>query len=83
MRHLDDIVRAAADLMKIDAEQAERRKAFLRIDDRDRELLRDLHERLGRERLDFVDEFYEHLLAFDETRRLIQDPATLERLKHA
>ena len=83
MKSFEGIVRAVADLMKIDTEQAERRKEFLEIGERDLEYLCDLHERLGAERLDFVESFYEHLQAFEETRRLVAEPAALDRLKRS
>ncbi|RMG20102.1 MAG: PAS domain S-box protein [Deltaproteobacteria bacterium] len=81
MRGLDEIVRAVAALMGIDAAQVARRQAFLELRDSDVAALCDLHRRLGAQRQGFVDRFYGHLLAFEETARILSDPARLERLK--
>ncbi len=57
------------------------RKAFHEFGEDDARLLKTLHDRLREVRRSFVDDFYAHLLKFEETRRFVPDPATLERLK--
>ncbi|MEW6684453.1 MAG: EAL domain-containing protein [Nitrospirota bacterium] len=76
------IAETIARTMGVDEWEIERRKAFLEFTDRDVELLRDLHTRLTAKPAEFVDAFYAHLLAFEETRQLLSDPSTVERLKH-
>lgn len=65
-----------------DAEIAER-QAFLEFTDADVVLLVDLHDRIERagESNFFLDAFYLHLQAFEDTRALLGDEKTLERLK--
>lgn len=59
------------------------RLAFLKFDARDVELLHDL-EVLFRERLDEIATcFYEHMLSFEETRKVFRDDAMIQRLGEA
>ena len=67
--------------MILDDAEISRRKAFLEFTDRDVALLKDLHALLEDQSSFFVEDFYRHLLAFDETRQLIPDEGTLARLK--
>jgi diguanylate cyclase (GGDEF)-like protein len=57
------------------------RKAFLELNEKDVARLKDLHTLLAGQASFFVEEFYAHLLAFEETRHLIQGDARLEGLK--
>lgn len=68
--------------MGLDDAAIARRKAFHEFGEEDTRLLKGVHDRLREVRRSFVDDFYSHLLKFEETRRFIQDAATLERLKH-
>jgi diguanylate cyclase (GGDEF)-like protein len=72
---------ADAQAMGLDDAAIVRRKAFYEFGEEDARLLEALHDRLRKVRRSFVDDFYAHLLKFEETRRFIRDPATLERLK--
>jgi diguanylate cyclase (GGDEF)-like protein len=65
----------------LDATEADRRKAFLEFGPQDARVLLELHALLADQASFFADDFYAHLLAFEETRRLIPDDATLNRLK--
>jgi signal transduction histidine kinase len=59
------------------------RMAFLKFEQRDQELLHDLED-LFRERLDEISEqFYRHMLAFEETRKVFRDEAMIRRLAEA
>jgi len=59
------------------------RMAFLKFEERDYELLHDL-EGLFLERLDEISEqFYRHMLAFDETRKVFRDDEMIRRLGEA
>ena len=59
------------------------RLEFLKFGERDVELLRDL-ENLFRERLGIIaEQFYQHLLAFAETRKVFRDEAMIRRLVEA
>lgn len=61
-------------------EEVEDRVAFLGLTDDDRRLLAELAPLLERHAERFVAAFYRHLLSFEETRRLLVDPAVKERL---
>lgn len=61
-------------------EELDDRLAFLGLGEADRRLLGDLAPLLERHADRFVTSFYRHLLSFDETRRLLSDPAVTERL---
>src|SRR6266568_6616565 len=67
--------------MGLSDQEIARRKEFLEFRDEDAERLRGLHE-LARKYADVViEDFYRHLLAFEETRAFFTDPAVLERVK--
>ncbi|MBI3303162.1 MAG: STAS domain-containing protein [Deltaproteobacteria bacterium] len=69
--------------MALTDQEITRRKEFLEFRDEDAERLRSLHE-LARRYADVViEDFYRHLLAFEESRVFFQDPAVLERVKLA
>lgn len=84
MKDLAQTVHAIATDLGIDAAEMERRLQFLAFTPRDEALLVALHDEFARrgEHDFFVEEFYGHLLAFDPTRALLADDATLVRLKH-
>lgn len=67
----------------IDPAETRRRFAFLEFGPGDVAALTDLHAQLEarKEAGFFVEEFYRHLLNFEETRVFIADPARLARLK--
>jgi rsbT co-antagonist protein RsbR len=67
--------------MEIDEEEVARRKEFLQFGEVDAEALRSLRD-LARTYADpVIDEFYRHILSFDETKSFFRDPAVLERVK--
>jgi signal transduction histidine kinase len=61
-------------------EELDDRLAYLELTQEDRRLLSDLAPLLERHADRFVTAFYRHLLSFDETRRLLADPAVTQRL---
>ena len=65
----------------LSASEFDTRKAFLEFGEGDARRLAEMNAELGAARGRFVDQFYAHLLRFEETRVLIADPATLERVK--
>ena len=69
--------------MGLSEEEIARRKAFLEFGDEDVERLRGLHKLAQRYADDVIEDFYRHLLAFDESRRFFTDPAILARVKAA
>lgn len=83
MKDLAQAVRVIAADLGIDAAEMQRRLQFLEFSTRDEALLAALHDEFARrgERGFFVEEFYGHLLAFDPTRALLAEDATLARLK--
>jgi diguanylate cyclase (GGDEF)-like protein len=66
---------------RLDPDEVNRRKAFLEFSDKDVALLKNLHERMNCGSDAFVDDFYKHLLSFQELHGLLDDEATLARLK--
>jgi hypothetical protein len=79
-------VRAAAVEVRaprFDEASTRQRLAFLAFSERDVGLLRDLADIVDEHLAEIVDRFYEHLLSFEDTRRVFQDAATVERLKEA
>ncbi|MBT9612330.1 MAG: diguanylate cyclase [Burkholderiales bacterium] len=71
------------DTLHLSPAEAAQRKAFLEFGEKDVVRLKDLHALLAGQASFFVEAFYAHLLAFEETQRLIQDGAKLEGLKKA
>jgi len=61
----------------------EERLAYLEIDEADRARLRALAPVLNARGAAFVETFYRHLFAFEETGRFLRDPELVERLKVA
>lgn len=59
------------------------RLAFLGLSESDAERLRELAPRFAERQNEFVEAFYRHLFAFAGTRRFLQDPQRLARLKIA
>jgi signal transduction histidine kinase len=60
-----------------------RRLAFLELGEADRQRLHELQSPLNASADAFVEAFYRHLFAFEETARFLQDPALVGRLKEA
>jgi signal transduction histidine kinase len=60
-----------------------RRLAFLDMSEDDAARLRDMASDFQRWADEFVEAFYEHLFAFDETKKFLKDPARVEWLKRA
>jgi diguanylate cyclase (GGDEF)-like protein/PAS domain S-box-containing protein len=79
----DEAVTALARAIGIDAQEITRRKAFLEFDETDVSLLTELHVRLQDVSRHFVNDFYTHLIKFEETRCFIPDAQSLERLKQS
>ncbi|MHB0927145.1 MAG: protoglobin domain-containing protein [Gallionellaceae bacterium] len=77
-----EAVAALARSIGIDAQEITRRKAFLEFDETDVSLLTELHARLQDVSQHFVNDFYTHLIKFEETRRFIPDAPSIECLKH-
>ena len=81
MKPLTEVAAAVAAVLGIDKKEIARRKAFFDLTETDVELLKAVHGHMQGSDTHFVDEFYAHLLRFDETRRFIPDTESLERLK--
>ncbi|WP_114973483.1 EAL domain-containing protein [Rhodoferax ferrireducens] len=79
----NEAVAALARAIGIDAQEITQRKAFLKFDETDVNLLTELHARLHDVSQHFVDDFYTHLIKFEETRRFVPDSPSLERLKRS
>jgi len=69
--------------MGLTAQEIARRKAFLLFRDEDVEHLRGLHESAEKYADAVIEDFYDHLLAFEESRAFFSDPAVLARVKSA
>ena len=59
----------------------DRRLAYLELSQPDRDRLRELSGYLDGFHAEFVDIFYRHLFAFDETARFLQNAQLVDRLK--
>ena len=59
------------------------RLAFLKFDQRDVELLHDLAGLFRERAVEISERFYEHMLAYEETRKVFKDGAMIQRLKEA
>jgi rsbT co-antagonist protein RsbR len=67
--------------MEMDDHEVDRRKQFLEFGPEDAQALKDLAPVAGRYAEPVIEDFYRHLLSFDETRSFFQDPKVLERVK--
>ncbi len=81
MNPLDQAVEAVVRALDFTDAAIAQRKAFLEFTDDDTARLKALHAALRDLEPDFVNAFYSHLLTFEETRRFISDPQSLDRLK--
>ena len=77
-----DVVGIAHEL-QLDDDAIAERKAFLGFCEEDVARLKQLHSHLQGYAPVFAERFYEQILAFDETRKLLADPNTLARLQRA
>ena len=68
---------------QIDGQEQAERKSFVRITEGDIELLRSLSPTIERNVDSIVDQFYEHMLAFDEPKTFFIAEPTLQRAKAA
>jgi len=81
MKPIHEIVEAVVRALELDEAAIDRRKAFLEFTREDVARLKALHATLHDLGPEFARDFYDHLLRFEETRRLIPDAQTFERLK--
>jgi rsbT co-antagonist protein RsbR len=65
----------------IDDEDIARRKEFLEFRDEDVEVLKGLGDIARKYAEPVIEEFYRHVLSFEETREFFRDPKVLERVK--
>ena len=69
--------------LNIDDEEIESRKEFLQFHKDDADRLKDISGVADRYADEVIEDFYRHLLSFEETRVFFNDPATLARVKDA
>lgn len=69
--------------LNIDDEEIDSRKRFLQFGQEDADRLRNIGPLADRYAEEVIDEFYRHLLSFEETRVFLSDPQTLARVKEA
>jgi rsbT co-antagonist protein RsbR len=67
--------------LAIDEQEVARRKEFLQFGPEDTEALRNLKAVAEKYADPVIDEFYRHIMSFDETRSFFRDPKVLERVK--
>jgi len=67
--------------MDLSEPEIARRKKFLEFGEQDVAALLGLNDMAQKYADSVIDDFYEHLLSFDETRAFFRDPATLVRVK--
>ena len=70
-----------AEVPKLDEARIARRKEFLRFGADDIANLTSINDLATAHSDSFIEQFYEHLLSFPETREFFRDPAVLERVK--
>ncbi|MGR9086456.1 MAG: protoglobin domain-containing protein [Gammaproteobacteria bacterium] len=78
-----DIDTPLMDELGITEREIDRRKAFLELGERDIEELSGLDKLAEKYADPVIEAFYEHILAFEETRSFFQDPSLLNRVKLA
>jgi rsbT co-antagonist protein RsbR len=66
---------------ELSEDEVERRKAFLEFREEDAETLRGLRDIARKYAEPVIEEFYRHILSFEETKAYFRDPALLERVK--
>lgn len=66
----------------VDARDVERRKAYLEIRPEDEGRLRRAHALLRKHATTIIDRFYAYLFAHEHTRRMLEAPGLVERLKN-
>jgi len=73
--------------LEVDAEiteqELQRRKNFLEFGDDDVANLVEIHNHARRYAKSVIEDFYEHLLSFEETRSFFKDPEILKRVQNA
>ncbi|HEY0844001.1 MAG TPA: protoglobin domain-containing protein [Noviherbaspirillum sp.] len=69
--------------LNIDAEEIRSRKQFLQFTEEDVARLLDINEVASRYATEVIENFYAHLLSFEETRAYFHDPNVLARVKAA
>lgn len=69
--------------LNIDAEEIESRKKFLQFHEDDEQRLKSISALADRYADEVIEEFYHHLLSFEETRIFLSDPEVLARVKSA
>jgi rsbT co-antagonist protein RsbR len=69
--------------MGLSEEEIARRKAFLEFGDEDIERLRGLHDLAAQYADGVIEDFYAHLLSFEDSRQFFTDPAVLAHVKAA
>jgi rsbT co-antagonist protein RsbR len=67
--------------LEIDDDEVALRKAFLQFGDEDVETLKGLRDIARRYAEPVIEDFYRHVMSFEETRSFFRDPRTLERVK--
>lgn len=69
--------------LNIDEEEIDSRKQFLQFNQDDADRLKSISGLAERYADEVIEEFYRHLLSFEETRVFFKDPETLARVKNA
>ena len=80
-RPMAEAVGTVARILELDPKTAARRLAYMGLTEDEARLLGELRAPLVQARGRVLDAFYEHLLAFGETRSLLEDPRLVLRLK--
>lgn len=83
MKNIRQNVNRIADELGINPQEIKQRKDFLELGPIDHRELSQLSQVLDEDYNDFLDGFYEHILKFENTRKIIIKESDLERLKSA
>jgi rsbT co-antagonist protein RsbR len=73
---------ALGDITELSEQELTQRKAFLELHEDDVSNLAGINEQAGRYAGEVIDDFYRHLLSFEETRAFFADPQLLQRVKN-
>jgi diguanylate cyclase (GGDEF)-like protein/PAS domain S-box-containing protein len=83
MPPIDKMMEELIQRLTLDEESHRLQRDLLELTEEDVSRLKVLHPHLSAAHPHFIDNFYQHLLEFEEPRRFLQDEATVEYLKKA
>lgn len=83
MKIQNELLNLMAKSMGIDEKEVELRKDFLNFNDQDSLQLQKFNQRIDNVTSRFIEDFYKHLLSFEQMRELVPDPNIMARLRES